>query len=458
MKREKGVLFVIFGATGNLTKRKLIPGIYGLVRRKKIGKFKILGVARKPSSGHKVALSGKKYISGKVDTRAFEKVVKNTHYVQMDFNESIDYPKLQKRIQNYESLGFVNKVFYLATGSDKFEIISTNLKKIGAAREKKCWTRVVYEKPFGIDLKSSNRLNKAIHKIFSEKQIYRIDHYLGKELVENVLVLRFTNRVLEPLWNKNHIESISVILDEDMGIEERGAYYDSYGAVRDMVQNHMLQLLSLVTMEMPQSFSGDFIRDKKAELLKNVRITKTLVGQYKGYSREKGTTKNSKTETFAAHFVKIKNARWNGVPIYFQTGKFLENKESKIVINFKPVKCLFEKSCPSKGNSLEIRLFPNPGIDLILNSKSPGEQSARNIKMDFCYDCEYGPNTPEGYENLFEDILQGIQTTFTREDELRNSWKIVDKIRRGKVHKYAKGSKGPDALKKFNKNSGVRFL
>ncbi len=455
MKGEAGVLFVIFGATGDLTKRKLIPGIYGLVKRKRIRKFKILGVARKPSSGHKIARSGKKYISGKVDVRAFEKVVTNTHYVQMDFNESIDYPKLQKRIQNYESLGFVNKVFYLATGSDKFETISTNLKKIGVTREKKCWTRVVYEKPFGRDLKSSNKINKSIHKIFSEKQIYRIDHYLGKELVENVLVLRFTNRVLEPIWNKRHIASISVILDENSGTLERGAYYDSYGAVRDMVQNHMLQLLSLVTMEMPQSFSGDFIRDKKAELLKKVRITKTLVGQYKGYSHEKGIAKNSRTETFVVHLVKIKNSRWNGVPIYFRTGKFLDKKESKIIINFKPVKCLFEKSCPSKGNSLEIRLFPDPGIDLILNSKSPGEQSARNIKMDFCYDCEYGPNTPEGYENLFEDIFAGNQTTFTREDELRNSWKIVDKVRRGKLHKYSKKSKGPEALHKFNTKSGV---
>jgi glucose-6-phosphate 1-dehydrogenase len=458
MGKEKGVLFVIFGATGDLTKKKLIPGIYNLVRRRGIKKFKIIGIARRPSSGYKIAMSGKKYIGGKIDSRAFSQVLTNTHYVQMDFDESIDYIKLQQRIQNYEFSGFKNKVFYLATGSNKFEIISNNLKKIGVTREKNCWTRVVYEKPFGNNLKSSNKLNKCIHKIFDEKQIYRIDHYLGKELVENVLVLRFTNRVLEPVWNKYNVESISVILDEDIGIDERGNYYDTYGAVRDMVQNHMLQLLSLVTMEMPTSFSGDFIRDKKAELLKNVRITKTIVGQYIGYTREKKIPKNSKTETFVAHLLKIKNSRWSGVPIYFRTGKFLKNKESKIVISFKPVKCLFDKTCPSNGNSLEIRLFPNPGIELTLNSKSPGEQSARNILMDFCYDCEYGPNTPKGYENLFKDILAGNQTTFTREDELSNSWKIVDKVRRGKVHKYAKKSDGPKALKRFNKSSGVRFI
>ncbi|MBT3642372.1 glucose-6-phosphate dehydrogenase [archaeon] len=457
MEKEKGVLFVVFGATGNLTKKKLIPGIYNLVKRKGIKKFKILGIARRPSSGHKIAMSGKKHIDGKIDSSAFSNVLANTHYVQMDFSESIDYVKLQQRIQKYESDGFANKVFYLATGSDKFEVISSNLKKIGVTKEKKCWTRVVYEKPFGKNLKSAKKLNACIHKIFDEKQIYRIDHYLGKELVENVLVLRFTNRVLEPVWNKYHVESISVVLDENVGIGERGAYYDSYGAVLDMVQNHMLQLLSLVTMEMPESFSGDFIQNKKAELLKNVRITKTLVGQYKGYTSESGIPKNSKTETFAAHLLKIKNPRWNGVPIYFRTGKFLGKKESKIVINFKPVKCLFDKTCPSNGNSLEIRLFPNPGIELILNSKSPGKQAARNIKMDFCYDCEYGPNTPEGYENLFKDILLGNQTTFTREDELFNSWKIVDKVSRGKLHKYSKKSTGPKALEKFNKNSGVRL-
>ena len=246
MEKEKGVLFVVFGATGNLTKKKLIPGIYNLVKRKGIKKFKILGIARRPSSGHKIAMSGKKHIDGKIDSSAFSNVLANTHYVQMDFSESIDYVKLQQRIQKYESDGFANKVFYLATGSDKFEVISSNLKKIGVTKEKKCWTRVVYEKPFGKNLKSAKKLNACIHKIFDEKQIYRIDHYLGKELVENVLVLRFTNRVLEPVWNKYHVESISVVLDENVGIGERGAYYDSYGAVLDMVQNHMLQLYWVV--------------------------------------------------------------------------------------------------------------------------------------------------------------------------------------------------------------------
>ncbi len=446
--KESGLVFIIFGATGDLTKRKLIPGIYNLLNHNGIKKFHIIGAAKDPMNKDKLIDSSKKFIKTK-KPKLLSKLKKTTGYLQLDFNKS-EFTKLKSELERLEKKGFQNKIFYFATGSNNFEIISEKLKKSGILKNKSGWSRVVFEKPFGSDLKSSDKLNKCLQKIFDEKQIYRIDHYLGKELVENISIVRFSNAMLEPIWNNKHIENIQIILDEDFGIKERGPFYDTYGAIKDVIQNHMLQLLALITMEMPDSFSGDSVRSKKAKLLQNVKIKKTITGQYDGYTREKGIARKSKTETFAAMSLEINNKRWKGVPIYFRAGKYLDKKETKIIIRFKKIKCLFENTCPTKGNELEIRIFPNEGISLELNTKTPGESKSTPIKMDFCHSCVFGPNTPEGYENLFKDIIKGDQSTFIREDELRNSWKIIDKVKRGKLHKYKKGSKGPET--KFMRN------
>lgn len=447
-------IIILLGATGNLTKRKLIPGIYNLLSHNRIENFHILGIARRPLTGEKLISSAERYIKNP-NKKILSKLKSNSTYLQLDFKNPQDYYKLKKAILGLKSKGSCNKLLYLATGSNNFTPISKNLQRIGITKEKNCWTRVVFEKPFGSDLKSANKLNKDLKRIFKEKRIYRIDHYLGKELVGNISIVRFSNRILEPLWSNKHIENIQIILDEDFGIEERGPFYDSYGAVRDVVQNHMLQLLALITMEMPKSLVGEPIRDKKAELLRYVKVKDTLIGQYRGYTREKSIPKNSKTETFAALKLEINNKRWRGVPIFFKTGKFLDRKETKIAVKFKQVKCLFEKTCPTDTNYLEIRIFPDEGISFELNAKVPGKTLSTPVKMDFCHACTFGPNTPEGYENLFADIMKGNQSVFIRDDELANQWKIVDKIKRGKLYIYQKGSKGPKQLTDFNKKHNI---
>lgn len=453
MKKQK-TIFVIFGATGDLTKRKLIPGIYNLLNHNTIKDFHILGIARKSLTSKKLIDSSKKYIKNP-RPKLISTLTKKSSYLQLDFKKS-DFSQLKSKLNELEKKGFSNKIFYLATGSNNFESISNKIKEADILKSKSGWTRIVFEKPFGSDQKSSDKLNKSIKKIFNENQIYRIDHYLGKELVGNISIVRFSNEILEPIWNKDHVENIQIIMDENIGIEERGPFYDTYGAIKDMVQNHMLQLLALTTMEMPKSFYGDSLRDKKAELLKSVKVKDTIVGQYSGYLNEKGISRGSKTETFAALKLEINNKRWKNVPIFFRTGKFLSKKETKVVLNFKKPVCLFNKSCPP-SNSLEIRIFPNEGISFEINAKEPGKTKAIPVKVDFCHSCVFGPNTPEGYENLFSDIIKGDQTTFVREDELRNAWKIVDKIKRGKLYKYKKGNTGPKELNAFNKKHKITW-
>lgn len=448
------VTFVIFGATGDLTKRKLIPGIYNLINHNGIKNFHILGVARRPFSGKKLINSSKKFIKNP-KPNLISKLKKNSSYLKIDFTKS-DFTQLKSKLNELEKKGFTNKIFYFATGSNNFQSIADKLEESGSLKNKSGWTRAVFEKPFGSNRKTSDKLNKCLKQIFTENQIYRIDHYLGKELVGNISIIRFTNRMLNPLWCKDHIENIQIILDENIGIEERGPFYDTYGAIKDMVQNHMLQLLALTTMEMPTSLIGEPIRNKKAQILKKFTVKDTIVGQYSGYLNEKGIKKESKTETFAALKLEINHKNWKGVPIFFKTGKFLNRKESKIVINFKESICLFEKLCPP-SNFLEIRIFPNEGIGFNINVKQPGKIKTSQIKIDFCHSCVFGPNTPEGYENLFTDIIKGDQTAFTREDEVQNAWNIIDKIKRGKVYKYKKGSTGPKELKAFNKKHKIKW-
>lgn len=455
VNKKEGVIFVIFGATGDLTKRKLIPGIYNLLHHRGLGEFHIVGVARRDLTGENLINSAKKYIK-KPSPRLISKLKKNTSYVQLDF-KSEEFDALKSKITELEKKGFSNKIFYLATGSNNFKVISDKLKRskiVGGEG----WSRVVFEKPFGSDLKSSNKLNQSIEKIFNEREIYRIDHYLGKELVGNISIVRFSNQFLEPIWNRKHVDNIQITLNEKIGIEERGPFYDTYGAIKDVVQNHMLQLLALTTMESPDSFTGNSIRDKKAEILKHVKVKDTIVGQYAGYKSEKGIKNDSKTETFASLVLEINNERWRGVPIYFRTGKFLDKKETKIVINLKKSVCLFEKTCPTTSNHVEIRIFPNEGIAFELNAKIPGKIESIPVKVDFCHACTFGPDTPEGYENLFAEIIAGDQSNFIRVDELASSWKIVDKIRRGKVHVYKKGGSGPKELEAFNKKHKITWV
>jgi glucose-6-phosphate 1-dehydrogenase len=447
-------LFVILGGTGDLTKRKLIPAIYRLVLKHKICKFSIVLVSNAQTSVAEIFDQTKSFIEN-IDFDIFNKIKEKTVYFKMDFNDSVAYAHLGKLLNDtehrYNLIG--NRIFYFATMPDRFEVISRNFANHRIVPDKKKvklfidapWARLVYEKPFGHDLTSAKNINKYITQIFDEQQIYRIDHYLGKELVGNIAMIRFTNRVFEPLWNNEHIESISINISEDMGVGSRGAFYDSYGALKDMVQSHMLQILALIAMEAPKRLTADFIRDAKANVLKKITIKSILLGQYKDYLLEKDVKPNSKTETFAALLLNVNNKRWDGVPFYLKTGKFLNKKEAFIEITFKRVECLLD-FCPSQPNSLRIKISPDEGFYLGLNVKVPGiANEVIPVSMDFCHSCLFGPNTPEAYEILLSDVIIADQSAFVRADEVETSWNILKKInlKHAQLHTYEKGSCGP---------------
>jgi glucose-6-phosphate 1-dehydrogenase len=447
-------LFVILGGTGDLTKRKLIPAIYKLAADNKLCKFYIVLVSNISTSVPEIFSLAKPFVS-KLDEKIWGKIQDKTTYFKMDFNDNTAYAQLNKALKIVENKnGLIgNRIFYFATMPEHFEVISRNFANHRIVSNKKeveacCqepWSRLVYEKPFGFDLNSAKNINKYITQIFDERQIYRIDHYLGKELVGNIALLRFTNRVFEPLWNNQHIESVAINISEDIGVGMRGAFYDSYGVLKDMVQSHILQILALVAMETPKKLTADFIRDAKADVLKNVEVEKVVLGQYQGYLQEKDVKPESKTETFAALRVKIKNKRWDGVPFYLKTGKFLGKKQAFVEITFKQVSCLLNY-CPSKPNSLVIKIQPDEGFYLGLNVKMPGvADQVTPVSMDFCHSCLFGPNTPEAYEILLTDVIKGDQAAFVRSDEVELSWKILKQINLSKIKlfSYQKMSDGP---------------
>jgi glucose-6-phosphate 1-dehydrogenase len=453
------VTFVILGATGDLTARKIIPAIYHLVERKKIQNFVIVGAARKKKKISTILNASKKFVKKGKDS-VWNKLEKHASYVQLDFYNEDHYQNLQDELHRLEHKFKLpgKRIFYLATLSNHFETITHNLKKYDDKKHTKSWPRVVYEKPFGHDLKSAKVLNRHISRLFHQDHIYRIDHYLGKESVENISIVRFTNRVLEPIWNAKHIESVQIIMNESIGIEGRGSFYDKYGAIKDVVQNHMLQLLALVAMEPPKRLFGKYMQDAKVAILKRTYVESVLLGQYNGYTREPGVKKGSKTETFATLKLSLHTKRWKGVPFFFKTGKFLKSKETRIDVKFKEVKCLMLNNCPTDTNFLTIRIQPNEGITLDVHSKVPGEKSKiTTVPLDFSQQSVTAPETPEAYETLLGDVIEGNQSTFVRHDEIEASWKITDAIRKGKVYHYRRGSNGPLQLQKWSKRHKIQW-
>lgn len=451
-----GVVFVIFGSTGDLTKRKLIPAIYRLVNAGNLKDFKIVGVARKPLTPKTLISASKKFIS-EPKHAVLNKLIKSTTYLQIDFAKESDYEKLDSELNRLEKQGYRNNIFHLATSSEFYDEISDNISRLKMAKGPG-WARLVFEKPFGSNLATARKINKELRKNFKENQIYRIDHYLGKELVGNIALVRFTNRILEPLWNKNNIEQVQIILDEEVGAESRGGYLDKYGVLKDMVQSHALQLLALIAMESPKNLSGESIREEKAKVLRKVKIKDSLFAQYQGYRSEPKVSRSSKTDTFIALRAEINNDRWRGVPFFIKTGKALGEKKSLINIKFKKVECLLSKYCPSDTNYLTIELAPEERIRFEIFSKVIGRvDQVMPITMDFCHSCLAGPNTPEAYENLYLDIINGDQSVFIRNDEIEAAWEIIDSIKKGRIYTYKKGSEGPSELKVFNKRNKVRW-
>ncbi len=452
---------VIFGATGDLTSRKLIPALYSLFKRDRMPKeFQIVGFARRPYSDEEfreMMCEAIKQFS-EFDQPTWDKFGALLHYFQGDLGTVDDYQKLHNYLYQVEQQKNANRLYYLATAPNYYGPAVTNLAKARMTSQEDGWRRVVIEKPFGYDLGSAQALTKTIHQAFDESQVYRIDHYLGKETVQNMLFFRFANTIFEPLWNRNYVDHIQITVAETVDVEHRGGYYDGAGVLRDMFQNHLLQLLSLTAMEPPASNNADSLRNEKVKVLSALRpvsLTDTVRGQYDGYCEAEGVAPNSQTATYAAIKLYVDNWRWQGVPFYLRSGKALKDKTSEIVVQFRRPPHLFFNMPRAGGldpNMLSICIQPNEGIHLSFQTKVPGSTTeVQPVDMEFLYsDSFHDTHLPEAYERLLLDAIQGDAALFTREDEIELSWKLIDYIRLGweapqapPLETYPKGSWGP---------------
>ena len=471
-------IFIIFGATGDLMQRSLLPALYNLMSQKKTGnKSIILGCARNPE------MNDKKFRELAADALTKEKIsiddkvkiwLENSLYYQGIGSEKLeDFAALGERIHRIEKDQNLpgNRIFYLALPPIAFP---GTIEKLGNAglNKSRGWTKLVVEKPFGRDLESALALNRLIHKGFDESQVYRIDHYLGKETVQNLLVFRFANPIFESLWNRDRVQSVQITVAEELGIGTRAGYYERAGALRDMVQNHLTQLLTLIAMEVPVAFDSDSIRAEKVKVLRAIvpiQDDKVIFGQYSGnginndklagYLQESGVNPNSKTETYVALSLDIANWRWHGVPFYLRTGKRLPSRLTQIRINFRraPVS-IFDPigRCDMHYNSLNITLQPDEGFDLCFEMKGLGEPmrlQTQNLK--FRYAEAFAP-LPDAYETLLLDIIEGDQTLFVHADEVESSWKLYTPVieRQLPVHKYPAGTWGPLEAEKLLQSEG----
>ncbi len=475
---------IIFGGTGDLTKRKLIPAIHQLEKGKLLPeKFKVIGIGRRDISQkeYKTMLYEKmnEYTNLETNEKLWNKVSRRIHYLKLDFTKSSEYKKLYEylREDTDEKEISLNLMFYLAVPPEYFGTIVNNLKENNIIVEDNNWNRMVIEKPFGNDFNSAKKLNSEITKVFKEDQIFRIDHYLGKEMIQNITMLRFENSIFEPIWSNKYIDNIQVIVSEKEGIGLRGEYYDKTGALRDMIQSHLLQILAITTMEPPKNLYGNSVRDTKAKLLKDLALYTTdddtiediVFGQYEGYLDEEDVSDNSKTETFVAMKIFIENERWQGVPIYLMTGKNLKEKIAQVNIEFKKLNNNMSSKIklkplniddPPINNVLEIMIQPKEGIGLRINIKKPNEINEIEVaQMEYCKTCLDGLNTPDAYVKLLLDVIKGDSTRFTRWDELARSWKFIDSIKKDviKTYKYKVKGLGPSEANNMIINDDRRW-
>jgi glucose-6-phosphate 1-dehydrogenase len=479
MKVPENLALIIFGASGDLTYRKLIPAIYSLeIQNLLPEKFEVVGVSRSAISDDDFRKRMKNGIISfscekKIDDSHLNEFAGHLSYLSIDFASADDYLNLKTYLsskdQNSGTPG--NYVFYLATPPSMYTVIAENLAKAGLSDQSIGFRRFIFEKPFGYDLFSCMQLNKKLHDLFAEEQIYRIDHYLGKETVQNLLVTRFSNGMFEPLWNRNYVHFIEITSAESIGVESRGGYYDTAGALRDMVQNHLLQMVGLTAMESPSSMNPDAIRNEILKVfqslqpIKEEEVSKNVIrGQYtaskvhgecvSGYRQEKGVDPNSRTETYVAIKFFINNWRWGGVPFYIRTGKRLPTRVTEIVIHFKPTPhFLFHVDDVNlSANQLIIRIQPDEGILLKFGMKEPGAGfKVKSVNMDFHYSDLANVRLPSAYERLLSDVMLGDSTLYSRDDNVETAWKFLEPIQNAwagnldiKIFGYPAGTWGPE--------------
>src|SRR6266566_1274720 len=472
-------IIVIFGATGDLTHRKLIPALYNLAADGDLPPaVAIVGFARREKSDEEfrseLEKATREFSRQAVRDEIWKTFAQSIFYHQSEFGDEAGYKTLAKRLDQIdEECGTRgNRLFYFAAAPDQFEPILKHLKAAGLNETcKGSWARVIVEKPFGTDLASARELNRIVRNSFTEEQTYRIDHFLGKETAQNILVLRFANAIFEPLWNTRYIDHLQITAAETLGVEARAGYYETAGALRDMVQNHMLQLLCLVAMEPPTDLGADSIRDEKVKVVRSLRRyapqqvgTYVVRGQYTagavsgkpvvGYREEEKVNPNSETETYVALRMLVDNWRWSDVPIYVRVGKRLPKSATEISVHFKraPMVLFNRDSTSLDQNLLVIRIQPDEGISLRMMAKIPGTSlRIEPVKMDFHYGTSFGKASPEAYERLLLDAMSGDATLFARRDEVEEAWAFIDTIEQAWTEKnapsltfYPAGSWGPE--------------
>src|SRR6202162_804324 len=479
-------VLIIFGASGDLTKRKLIPGLYNLACEGCMNpEFEVLGIARTPMSAEEFRRKTGEAAAKAKDTRNFSEsgwadFETRLNYMTGDISDPKFYPQLRAHLEEMRKNGSSpNHLFYVSTPASVAGPTIEGWGAVGLNRRDRGWTRIVLEKPFGRDLESANALNDVVHGVFDETAVYRIDHYLGKETVQNILVFRFSNSLFEPVWNRNYIDYVEITAAETVGVENRAAFYEETGALRDMVANHLLQLLALTAMEPPIAFDADSVREQKVQVFRSIRPMSvedvarfTVRGQYgsgvidgkpaPGYRQEPGVNPNSTTETYAAVRLQIENWRWAGVPFYIRTGKRLARNVTEIRVHLNPTpQALFANT--SSGidpNVITISIQPDEGISIAFDAKRPGTQVRTvTVQANFSYQASFGSKGPVAYETLLLDSMRGDATLFTRRDEVEAEWRIITPIEEAWAQlpapdfpNYVAGREGPTSWRDLLKS------